>query len=54
MWVKRRFSTASIERMRSAVTESFAEAADFELEYFEIAQVPELILSLERKKTQEI
>lgn len=52
MWVKRRFSTASFERMRSAVTESFAEAADFELEYFEIAQVPELILSLERKKNK--
>ena len=34
MWVKRRFSTASFERMRSAVTESFAEAEDFELEYF--------------------
>jgi len=50
IWVKRRFSTASFEQMRLAVTESFAEAADFELEYFEIAQVPELILSLERKK----
>ena len=52
MWVKRRFSTASFEQMRLAVTESFAEAADFELEYFEIAQVPELILSLERKKNK--
>jgi len=52
IWVKRRFSTASFEQMRLAVTESFAEAADFELEYFEIAQVPELILSLERKKNK--
>ncbi|MGA0011871.1 MAG: pantoate--beta-alanine ligase [Flavobacteriaceae bacterium] len=52
MWVKRRFSTASFEQMRSAVTESFAEATDFELEYFEIAQVPELILPLERKKNK--
>lgn len=50
LWVKRRFSTASFERLRYAVTDSFAEATDFELEYFEIAQVPELILSLERKK----
>ena len=52
LWAKRRFSNASFERLRAAVIESFAAASDFEIEYFEIAQVPELILTTERKKNK--
>jgi pantoate--beta-alanine ligase len=52
LWVKKRFSNATFERLRVAVHESFAAASDFEIEYFEIAQVPELILANERKKNK--
>lgn len=52
LWVKKRFSASSFERLRAAVLESFAAAPDFELEYFEIAQVPELILTAKRKKNK--
>ncbi|MFM1807799.1 MAG: hypothetical protein RLZZ242_524 [Bacteroidota bacterium] len=51
-WVKRRFSTTSFEQLTNEVVSSFKAEADFELEYFEIAQVPELITAHQRKKNK--
>jgi pantoate--beta-alanine ligase len=51
-WAKRRFSSMEFDAIREAVSKAFKEAEDWTLEYFEIAEIPSLELSVSRKKNK--
>lgn len=51
-WAKRRFSSMEFEGIKESVSTAFKEAEDWTLEYFEIAEVPSLVLSTSRKKNK--